>query len=84
MSDIKHTDGPWHYDQANDAIYNKHCLYICDAPRNNKHDKNLIVAAPELLEALEAIIDSGELPLCYSSPLVINAKKAIAKTKAKQ
>ena len=42
---------------------------------------NLIAAAPELLEALEAIVDSGEIPYCESSPLVTQAKAAIAKAK---
>lgn len=35
----------------------------------------------ELLEALEAIIESGEIPNCYSSPLVIAAQFAITKAK---
>jgi len=50
---LRATPGPWHYDQENNAIYNKTCLYICDAPKNNDHDKHLIAAAPDLYEALE-------------------------------
>lgn len=46
--------------------------------RNNRH---IISAAPELLAALEAIIESGELPYCDSDPMVVAAKKAIAKAK---
>ena len=41
----------------------------------------LIAAAPELLEALEDIVDSGEIPYCRSSPLVIAARAAIKKAR---
>lgn len=44
---------------------------------------NLTFAAPDLLEALETIIASGEIPNCYSSPLVKNAEMAIAKARGK-
>ncbi len=41
----------------------------------------LISAAPDLLEALKAIVDSGEIPYCESSPLVKQAILAIEKAK---
>ena len=54
--------------------YKDFSAYIC----------RIEIERDELLEALEAIIDSGELPLCYSSPLVIKANKAIAKAKGEK
>ncbi len=35
----------------------------------------------DLLEALDEIIDSGELPYCSDDPMVIKGKAAIAKAK---
>jgi hypothetical protein len=56
MTDIKFTPGPWEYDKDNNAIYNKYCNYICDAPLNNPKDKHLIAAAPELYDSLDKIV----------------------------
>lgn len=33
----------------------------------------------DLVDALKAIIDSGEIPDCYSNPLVLKAKEALKK-----
>lgn len=43
----------------------------------------LMAAAPDMYEALKAIIESGEIPLCYSDNLVIAAKVALAKAEGK-
>jgi hypothetical protein len=43
------------------------------------NDANVIAVSKELLEALEDIIDSGEIPYALSSPYVLAAKLAINK-----
>lgn len=65
MSDTKHTPGPWH-------IYKGHGLYVDSSTagsicklaekRISEQDEanaRLIAASPELLEALESILDSA-------------------------
>lgn len=59
-------------------------IAICmhDYPMSvDTHDKNanLIAMAPELLQVLEEIIDSCEIPYCDSNDLVIKAKNIINK-----
>jgi len=83
MNETKFTLGPWHYDKENNAIYNKTCLYICDAPKNNDHDKHLITAAPELYEALNDLLndcinfDGGKLTDIF----MVKASRALAKAR---
>jgi hypothetical protein len=43
----------------------------------NKEDVTLMAAAPEMLALLKEIVESGEIPYCESSPLVIKAKALI-------
>ena len=97
MNKIKHTPGPWKFEHSEDIDLPNHVAISANTHtmlaqvvwkmENDEYspqceaNARLIAAAPDLLEALEAIIDSGELPLCYSSPLVIKANKAIAKAK---
>lgn len=55
MSEFKGTSGPWDYDSALGAIFNKSCLFICDV--SEKENARLIAAAPELLEALQEMVE---------------------------
>jgi hypothetical protein len=51
--------------------------------RSEEEEANatLIEAAPNMLKALEAIIDSGEIPYCDTDPRVVIARAAIAKAR---
>jgi hypothetical protein len=46
-------------------------------------DRNLIISSPDMYEALKAIIESGEIPLCYSDKLVVAARQALAKAEGR-
>jgi hypothetical protein len=90
----KHTKGPWKIDGKTElcitdvddisrfigsaSIMGAGNNYA-EAYEEAKANARLMAAAPDLLDALEAMIDSGEIAYCYSSPLVILAKKAIDK-----
>lgn len=64
-SEFKHTPGPWHTGegQANRIVYAPNGYAICDTKvfhcysttHEDKANARLIAAAPDLLEALEAI-----------------------------
>jgi len=85
----KHTPGPWQwYWRHEDGVTNCGVFHeprsgmaysVCRAPQYQTEQKwmadaRLIAAAPELLEALQAIIDTG-----LSTSKITAAKKAIAK-----
>jgi hypothetical protein len=73
---MRHTPGPWQTDQAeHDAPYQDiriHagkgsicCVWIDDAPLHDynaeqRANARLIAAAPELLEALKAMLENGQ------------------------
>ena len=91
MSEHNWTPGPWHIDEECEGMFNRYCLYVCDIPvsRQNAH---LIAAAPDLFEALEAIVNAGEW---YTSALEFpreedgtqleqQARAALAKAKGEQ
>jgi hypothetical protein len=90
----KHTEGPWKVDGKTElCITDDISRFIgsasimgsdnnyAEAYEEAKANARLMAAAPDLLDALEAMIDSGEIAHCCSSPLVILAKKAIDKAK---
>lgn len=93
----KHTPGPWVLDDPIHEPVVDDRYHVIDAAGGfhdgvkgagfsvsgvmHINDAQLIVAAPDLLEALEAVVESGEIPYCYSSPLVLKAKAAIAKAR---
>ncbi|WP_436879521.1 hypothetical protein [Escherichia coli] len=87
MDKFKGTPGPWDYDTALDAIFNKSCLFICDV--SDKENARLIAAAPELLEALQDFMSasSGNTQSCGHDFECIcrfdKAKAAIAKALGK-
>ncbi len=93
MSDIKHTLGPWSVSDGVDG----YCLVIADEKPgsciviareiDNEDDARLIAAAPDLLEALDALSRSDGF--AYASLFDEKearrefAKKAIAKAEGK-
>ena len=93
----KHTAGPWWIEKTDAVDLPNHvgissdkhgllaqvvwCMEEDERTPVCEANANLIAAAPELLEALEKIIDSGEIPYCESDPLVIKAKEVITKAK---
>lgn len=73
MTAAKHTPGPWHIDEDprpgmewNRHINSAPAMTVCfmahsdgNAPERDAANARLIAAAPELLEALRAIISDG-------------------------
>lgn len=56
MSKTKHTPGPWEYNVGMASIYSvQEKKKICVLTHENEANAHLIAAAPELLEALEAL-----------------------------
>lgn len=58
----KHTPGPWHYDSATQTLRagpgkNAKCIADFEGCTNHPANKNLIQAAPWLLEALKSLVD---------------------------
>lgn len=82
---MKHTSGTWELVKGNDFydIQTKGMLCRCYMNWVTEEEAEaiarLMAAAPEMYEALKDIVDSGEIPYCESSKLVIKAKQAIAK-----
>jgi len=70
---------PWEVehqiDEDGDHIWWVNATVMCFDPYNAQ----FISAAPDMYEALKAIIDSGDIPYCYTDKLVIKAKQAITK-----
>lgn len=61
MKEFKGTPGPWHWDE--EGLGNKnHIVFGKEYPAEmtSKANKNLIAAAPELLEALKELISGYE------------------------
>ena len=83
----KHTPGPWEARaDPNSSLPDDWC--IGTGPQNidkvavcSKCDARLIAAAPELLEALQEMIDAHAIPstVCNERPTYEKAMKAIAK-----
>jgi hypothetical protein len=90
MNELKFTRGVWAVDSSHvhTAVNcgDKHVAMVNYQPAmidGDEHIANahLIAAAPEMYAALDAIIESGEIPMCESSPLVIAAKSALEKAR---
>jgi hypothetical protein len=73
----QHTLGPWKYDSTWGLIeYGK--TQICALHSGNKANANLISAAPDMFDALQAICDAfGD----QDSILIDQAKAALSKAK---
>jgi hypothetical protein len=76
----KHTPGPWEYDMKNEAVYAGRNTIVYEG-NANEADYRLIAAAPELLEALQEILDySGGADNALEDEYVMDrARAAIAK-----
>lgn len=89
-TDPRHTPGPWEDAGSGDVIRTKHSGGVLVAQfwtRPSVADRALIVAAPELLEALSALVQRFEV---YAGPndmhaghhdvaLLVKARAALAK-----
>ena len=77
MKKFKGTPGTWHYDDELGGVYSKSCLFVCDI--TDKDNASLIAAAPELLEALQFIINdcSRMIPKCAEDKAIAAIKKAL-------
>jgi hypothetical protein len=89
---MKYTPGPWTA-EANGVFKDKQRNPIASVydPEHTNHltdiakaNAQLIAAAPEMYEALKAIIESGVIPYCYSDKLVVAAKQALAKAEGEE
>lgn len=100
----EHTPGPWCWDDNDalpwtDYDKTDHAPYLINANGrivmsgddiriNNAANAHLIAAAPDLLEALEAMLFSFEelakvIKPLSSDPVIVSARAAIAKVKGK-
>lgn len=83
MEQAKHTPGPWeiregtygHASTYDWQIVNKDGEYVCDG--DGEANARLITAAPELLDALQAVLDYGSMT--GASWIEDKARAAIAK-----
>jgi len=93
MSDVKHTPGPWLVsDEYTGIVVDSNGLRVAAAYKDKPYeiyDAHLIAAAPELLKALELLIDDlrlraklrGDDCLDVSDGRLYKAQKAIAKAR---
>lgn len=83
MSKLKHSPGPWFVsDEYTGIVVDSDGLRVAAAYKDKPyepHDARLIAAAPELLEALERIINDDRAAVDRDDYLF--AKEAIAKAK---
>jgi hypothetical protein len=90
---MKHTPGPWRTNGSFNVECNPETLYLV---RNNtggskagelRANANLIASAPDLLEALEMLIDmldyNGNIDIVRDEGPIEDARIAIAKAKGK-
>ena len=87
MSELKATPGPW---ECHESAFmadgsDKRAYFIVEADGmrgKSKYNAHLIAAAPELLEALQAMIDYAGQPI--SHPAAQLARAALAKARGEQ
>ena len=92
MSETKHTPGPWEVDLSGTVIARvmkggfmvAKIRKLAHAWHEQVANAHLIAAAPELLEALQAIIadveqDESDFGYAADAPLIVAARAAIAK-----
>jgi len=84
---IKHTPGPWIIHRCEDGSNEIYAIGSCTSDGDNilnvsESDARLIAAAPELLDALKAIVyglcKEDEEGLIEHTEQITNARKAIA------
>ena len=83
MNPLKHTPGPWlnGWGKVTDSDGKAICMVI---HRKNGDNGNLIASAPDLLRALEWIVDDWERVTNRTLPDDHEAKAAIAKAKGRE
>ena len=94
MSEAKHTPGPWHWNEKHqlvgplvpdDGYMEAHHPRIVETDGGfyppTEADRHLIAAAPDLLEALAALMDAHAIPssICKERSVYEKARAAIAK-----
>jgi hypothetical protein len=88
MTNTQHTPGPWRIGDAGFTVFGPPkpgALPETIAPVKNRANARLIAAAPELLEALEALLDRDPAPpLEKIGAVYVNARAAIAKATGAQ
>jgi len=86
----KHTPGPWtllNDEKYPDAVIDSNGEFVCDTG-GNLHNARLIASAPDLLAALEGLVQTFvdgshyETQNPYTRPQIKTALAAIAKAKA--
>ncbi|UYM55267.1 hypothetical protein [Leclercia adecarboxylata] len=94
MQKFKGTPGPWESKTIHGDLkviqkgsYEKLApgmvSYCCVTELENKHDAKLIAAAPELLEALQKMVESYQFEASIDNPALLQARAAIAKALGK-
>lgn len=95
MSAAKHTPGPWtvaapSIHRVYPHVVAQNGVIVCNVKSSSnrpqaRHDARLIAAAPELLEALQNLVDrSGSAGLICGPALIKDARDAIAKATGEQ
>jgi hypothetical protein len=83
MKTANHTPGPWKYNSTWGLIeYGK--TQICALHSGNKANANLISAAPDMFNALQAVVDYLETFACHDEQgriALSKAQETIAKAK---
>lgn len=93
MSDFKGTPGPWSVDRNNVHSGRIATIHHCigndwieiwspnwpDTEEKQESNANLIAAAPELLEALQDMVESYQYESSMENPSLLKARAAIAK-----
>lgn len=86
----KHTPGPWGFDSfalreeiraENNPLIATVCSVHCDSPEEMRANAHLIAAAPEILEALEMMLEMSEMSGFGKAAAEDVARAAIAKAK---
>ena len=69
MSDPKHTPKPWLVKPDSIDVFDKYGYTICEVYKGKEGiaNRRLIAAAPDMLEALEAAIKCGMVPITSAS-----------------
>lgn len=82
MSEMKHTPGPWKLGPRGITITDKEGFVLCNLTIFNQQEANarLIVAAPDLLEALVALVEQVAFEWRIYDLMNIDDEMAAART----
>lgn len=84
---VRHPDGSCFLSDSNgqsvvEAVATRYSIYLDASWEASEADLDLLAAAPDLLEALEGLLDA--LPSATTHPAIQAARAAIAKAKGEQ